>query len=168
VPSARQYGQLAATWAAVAWGTTVAWSITAQDPVIAHALESYYTWRAPLVGAVAGVLWAPVLCAAWLPRRAGLFAFKRTGPIGQRRAFTGVHLLQGSLVGQLVGAFATVLLLLAWPNDLQNTRVDAFKWAAFTWKLYWFLFVPAAATAGILSAWVAVSATSEEDGDTIR
>lgn len=165
MPSLRQYGQLAGIWSAVAWGTTVAWSIKAQDPGIAQALQSYYTWRAPVVGAVAGLLWAPVLCAAWLPRRAGLLAFKRSGPLGRRRAFTGAHLLQGSLLGQLVGAFATVLLLLAWPNELQNTRVDAFKWAAFTWKLYWFLFVPAAAIAGILSAWVAVSATPKDEGD---
>jgi hypothetical protein len=61
------------------------------------------------------------------------------------------------VVGQLVGASATFLLLFFWPSDLQDTRMDAFKWAKAVWGLYWYLFVPAAAVAGTLSVRIAVA-----------
>lgn len=59
-------------------------------------------------------------------------------------------------MGQFVGATATLLLLLIWPNDMQNTRMDAFKWAKVFWGLYWYILVPAGALAGVLGVRVAV------------
>jgi hypothetical protein len=62
--------------------------------------------------------------------------------------------IQGAVVGQLIGASAIVLLLLAWPNDMQNTRLDAVKWGFVFWRLYWYLFVPSGVVAGAIAVWV--------------
>jgi hypothetical protein len=156
MPTARQLAMLCALWGLMAWLTTAVWGMIAQKHGFADALQQYYAVRAPLVGAFAGAVWAPVLCAGMLPGRASAMAGRVPGLAVEsrtRRVFRGV---QGAVVGQLVGATATLLLLLIWPNDMQNTRMDAFKWAKVFWGLYWYIFVPAGAVAGVLSVWVAV------------
>ena len=53
-------------------------------------------------------------------------------------------------------ATTTVALLFLWPSDMQNTRMDALKWGGVFWKLYWWLFVPCSAVAGVLSVTIAL------------
>jgi hypothetical protein len=101
-------------------------------------------------------VWAPVLCAGMLPGRASALVGRVPGLAVESPTRRLFRVVQGAVVGQLVGATATLLLLLIWPNDMQNTRMDAFKWAKVFWGLYWYIFVPAGALAGVLSVWVAV------------
>ncbi len=157
MPSARQFVFLTTLWAVMAWLTTAVWAVKAQDAAFADALTRYYTVRSPFVGAIAGGLWAPVLCAGYLPGRAGAMVGRRAGLAVERRTRAIFRIVQGAVTGQVVGASATVLLLLIWPNDMQNTRWDAFKWGFVFWRLYWYLFIPAGALAGILSVWIAVA-----------
>lgn len=156
MPTPRQLAILCAIWGVVAWFTTALWSMKAQDAAFAEALTRYYTVRAPIVGALAGVIWAPLLAAGYLPGRAGTLVGRRAGLAVERRTRLVFRLLQGAVVGQVVGATATILLLVMWPNDMQNTRWDAFKWGALFWRLYWYLLVPAGAVAGVVSVWATV------------
>lgn len=139
MPNLRQTVLLCILWAAVAWLTTAAWGMIAQDAGFGDSLTKYYAIRAPLVGAVAGAAWAPILC--------GL-------PGGRRWR---LRLVQGAVAGQLVGSSATCLLLFLWPNEMQNDRMDAFKWAKTFWALYWYVFIPAGVVAGVLSIWIAAA-----------
>lgn len=157
MPSARQFLFLAVLWAVMAWLTTGVWAVKAQDAAFAEALTRYYAVRSPVVGAIAGGVWAPVLCAGYLPGRAGAMVGRRDGLAVERRTRALFRIAQGAVTGQIVGASATVLLLLIWPNDMQNTRWDAFKWGFVFWRLYWYLFIPAGAIAGVLSVWIAVA-----------
>lgn len=156
MPSLRQFVLLAALWAAVAWLTTALWGVAAQNYGFADALTRYYAVRAPLVGALAGMLWAPVLCAGMLPGRASALADRPAGLAVERPTRWIFRGIQGAVVGQLVGASATAALLFLWPNDMQNTRMEALKWAGVFWKVYWWLFIPCGAVAGVLSVLVAV------------
>lgn len=147
---------LGVLWALIAWLTTAAWGVAAQNYGFADALTRYYAVRAPLVGGIAGIVWGPVLCAGMLPGRASALAHRAPGLAVERPTrwiFRGV---QGAIVGQLVGTTTTFTLLFLWPNDMQNSRMDALKWAGVFWKLYWWLFIPACAIAGVLSVLVAV------------
>lgn len=156
MPSVRQVLLLAGLWSVMAWLTTAVWGVIAQDFGFAEALEAYYALRAPIVGAVAGTLWAPVLCAGHLPGRASALAHRPAGMAVESRTRRLFRVLQGAAVGQLVGVSATFALLFLWPNDMQSSRMDAVKWAKVFWGLYWYVFVPACAVAGVLSVWVAV------------
>lgn len=156
MPSVRQFLLLALLWACMAWFTTAIWGVVAQHYGFADALTRYYALRAPLVGAVSGVVWAPVLCAGMLPGRASALVHRAPGLAVERRTRLILRGMQGVVVGQLVGASATVALLFLWPNDMQNTRMDALKWTGVFWKLYWWLFIPAGALAGMLSVWIAL------------
>lgn len=155
MPSFRQALLLALLWALIAWLTTTAWSLRAQQAELVAAATHYYALRAPFVGAFVGLVWAPVLCRGYLPGRASALAGRAAGLAVETRTRQIFRLLQGAVIGQLVGASGTVVLLLLWPNDMQNTRMDAFKWAAVFWKLYWWLFIPTGAIAGMLSNYVA-------------
>ena len=156
MPSLRQFVLLAILWAIVAWVTTAVWGVVAQHYGFADALTRYYAIRAPVVGAIAGIVWAPVLCAGMLPGRASALANRAPGLAVERPTRFLLRGMQGILVGQLVGASATVALLFLWPNDMQNTRMDAIKWAGVFWKLYWWVFIPFGAIAGTLSVWIAL------------
>lgn len=157
MPSLRQFVLLAAVWAATLWVGTVIWALVAQETPVGDALHTYYALRAPLVGAVSGVLWAPLLCTGWLPGRAASLAGRRAGLAvehGTRMVSWG---LQGVLVGHLLGATATVLLLFLWPADNPWSSIDsAVRWSMLFWKAYWYLFVPCCTVAGVTSVWVAV------------
>jgi hypothetical protein len=155
MPAPRQFLMLALLWALVGWGTGALWAMRAADVALGAALGHYYAIRAPLVGALAGVLWAPVLCRGSLPGRASALAGRAAGLAVESRTRRIFRVVQGAVVGQLVGVSMTVVLLLLWPNEMQNTRWDAFKWAYVFWKLYWWLFVPAGAVAGMVSVAVA-------------
>ena len=151
MPKPGQLVILALLWGAVAWGVAAAWGVMAKQTDLGDALTQYYALRAPVVGAVAGMLWAPLLTLGALPGRASALAGRPPGfavERGTRWAFRG---LQGVVVGQLIGATATFLLLFIWPNEMQNTRMDALKWGALFWRLYWYLFIPAGAVAGLIS-----------------
>lgn len=151
VPSLRQFLLQALLWAVVAWLVGGLWAFKAQSAEIGEALTRYYSVRAPLVGAVAGVLWAPLLLRGTLPGRASRLAGRPRGLAVERRTRLLLRLLQGAVVGQMIGATATVMLLVVWPNDMQNTRWDAFKWGFVFWKLYWYLFIPSGTIAGMLA-----------------
>lgn len=158
VPSLRQFLLLALLWAGLAWGTTVLWSMRAENTELAEAITRFYTLRAPVVGALAGVVWAPLLCRGYVSGHAATLVGRLPGLAVESRTRRIFRVLQGGIIGQMVGASATVLLLVIWPNDMQNTRWDAFKWAGLIWKVYWFLFVPAGAVAGMLSVAIAQAA----------
>lgn len=143
-------------WAVLAWLTTAAWGMSAQDYTFSDAFTRYYAIRAPLVGAVSGILWAPVLCAGMIPGRASALAHRPAGLAVERPTRWLLRGLQGALVGQLVGTTATFALLFLWPNDMQNTRMDALKWGGVFWRVYWWLFVPCSAVAGVLSVTIAL------------
>jgi hypothetical protein len=156
MPSVRQFLLLGALWALGAWLIAAAWGVAAQHFGLADSFTRYYAVRAPLVGGVAGVLWAPVLCAGMLPGHASAFAHRPAGLAVERPTRWILRGLQGVAVGQLVGASATIALLFLWPNDMQNTRMDAFKWGVVFWRLYWWLFVPGGALFGVLSVTIAL------------
>jgi hypothetical protein len=156
MPTARQFAILCSLWGLMAWLTTAVWGMDQQNLAFGDALRQYYAIRAPLVGAFAGAVWAPVLCAGMLPGRASALAGRVPGLSVESPTRRLFRVVQGAVVGQLVGVTVTLLLLLIWPNDMQNTRMDAFKWAKVFWGLSWEIFVPAGALAGVLSVWVAV------------
>lgn len=156
VPSLRQLVLLSALWGLIAWFTTAVWGVVAQNYGFADALTRYYAVRAPVVGAVFGALWAPILCAGMLPGRASALADRPPGLAVERRTRWLLRGVQGAVVGQLVGASATIALLFLWPNDMQNTRMDALKWAGVFWRVYWWLFIPCGALAGVLSVLIAL------------
>ncbi|MSP56881.1 MAG: hypothetical protein EXR69_14950 [Myxococcales bacterium] len=156
MPSLRQFALLAGLWAAVAWVTSAVWGVHDLHQSWREAFFHYYAVRAPFVGALSGVLWAPVLCAGMVPGRASALAGRPVGLAVERRTRLWVRALQGSITGILVGPTGTVLSLLIWPNDSQNSRWEAFKWGGFIWYSDWKIFVPAGTIAGILSVWVAL------------
>jgi hypothetical protein len=68
-------------------------------------------------------------------------------------------------MGQVIGGTATVMLLALWPNDMQDTRWDAFKWGFVFWKLYWYIFIPSGVVAGVLAVAIGnVGARSDPPG----
>ena len=156
-PSARQLVLICLVWAVVAWYTVAVWAVRAAHADVSSAFAHYYAIRAPLAGAVMGLLWSPVFALGYHPRRLrwahglGRDLFAEDSPLRHALRF-----LRGAALGQVVGATISVLILFVWPNEMQNTRWDALKWAAFTWKLYWYLLAPAAALAGGLSVWMAI------------
>ena len=162
MPSPRQLLLLALLWAVVGWLTTAAWGVIAQNYGFADALTRYYALRAPAVGAMAGLVWAPILCAGMLPGRASALADRAPGLAVERPTRWIFRGLQGAVVGQLVGASATFVLLFLWPNEMQNTRMDALKWAGVFWRVYWWLFIPCGALAGLLSVLIAVKVRPKE------
>lgn len=155
MPSPRQFLLLALLWALLGWGTGALWAMRASDVALAAALGHYYAVRAPLVGAIAGAIWAPILCRGYVPGRASALAGRAAGLAVESRTRRLFRFLQGAVIGQVVGLSMTIALLVIWPNEMQNSRWDAFKWAFVFWKLYWWLFVPAGALAGMLSVAVA-------------
>lgn len=156
VPTLRQFVLLAALWGLLAWFTTALWGVVAQNHGFADSLTRYYAVRAPVVGAVAGILWAPILCAGMLPGRASALADRAPGLAVERPTRWLFRGIQGAVVGQLVAGSATFALLFLWPNDMQNTRMDALKWAGVFWRVYWWLFIPCGAVAGVLSVLIAL------------
>lgn len=151
MPQPRHLVILALLWGLVAWLVAAAWGVMARQAELGDALTQYYAVRAPLVGAVAGMLWAPVLTLGAIPGRASALAGRPAGFAVERRTRWVFRGVQGVLTGQLIGATATFMLLFIWPNDMQNSRMDALKWGALFWRLYWYLFIPTGAVAGLVS-----------------
>ena len=165
-PSLRQLALRCLVWAVVAWYTVAVWAITANSTGGVTAFAHYYAVRAPFVGALMGLVWSPVFALGYHPKRL------RGGHDAGRDPFaedTGwrhwMRFLRGAVIGQLVGASTSFLLLYFWPMEMQRTWNDATKWAAVTdavkwaavfWGLYWYLFVPAAGVAGVVSVWMAL------------
>ena len=56
MPSARQFALLAVLWAAVAWLTSAVWGVHDLHKSWGDAFFHYYAVRAPLIGAVSGLL----------------------------------------------------------------------------------------------------------------
>lgn len=155
VPSPRQFLLLALLWGVVGWLTSAAWSYLDLNAPLPDAFYTYYAVRAPLVGALAGVLWAPVVCAGLVPGRASAVAGRALGLAVETRTRWLVRGVQGVVTGICIGPTGTILSLLIWPNDAQNSRWDAFRWGAFIWYADWWLFVPIGTVGGLLSLWVA-------------
>ncbi len=156
-PSFRQLVLICLVWAIVAWYTVAVWSMKANEIALAEAFSSTYAVRAPLIGAFMGLLWSPVFALGYHPGRL------RSAHLEGRDLFNEdssqrhwLRFIRGALLGQVVGASITLALLFAWPFEMMNTRWDALKWAAVFWKLYWYLFVPAAAFAGVGSVFTAL------------
>lgn len=155
MPSLRQYTLLAALWAVMAWFTVELWGLAAHEYSSAAEMTRFYALRAPIVGALAGVIWAPVLCAGHLPGRASALAHRPAGLAVESPTRRLFRLLQGGAVGQLVGMSVTFGLLFVWPRDWWNSS-HPFVYAKVLWGTFWYLFVPCCAAAGVLSVWVAV------------
>ncbi len=156
-PSWRQLGQICLVWAVVAWYTVAVWTWKATDADLAGAFGAHYAVRAPLVGALMGLLWSPLFVLGYHPARAMLASALGLDIVASdpARRHIGRH-FRGAVLGQLVGASISLTLLLVWPIELMNSRWDAVKWVALFWKLYWYLFVPAGAVAGAGSVAMAV------------
>lgn len=156
-PSFRQLVLICLVWAVVAWYTVAVWSMKANNAELADAFSSHYAVRAPMVGALVGLFWSPIFALGYHPGRLrsahleGRDLFNEDSP---RRHW--LRFIRGALIGQLVGASITLVLLAAWPFEMMNSRLDAVKWAAVFWKLYWYLFAPAAAFAGVGSVFTAL------------
>jgi len=164
-PSFRQLVLIAIVWATVAWYTVAVWAMKAVDAPFSEAFSTFYALRAPVVGAVMGILCSPVFALGYQPRRLRLGHDEgRDLFIDDARLRHGLRLLRGAFVGQLVGAAATFTLLFLWPNQMQNTRWDALKWGFTFWGLYWYMFVPAAAAAGALSVLMAMRHRVRKEG----
>lgn len=114
----------AGLWALVAWLGAALVLHRSLDLDLLGALTHYYSVRAPLVGALIGGVGGPLLRGGRLWR---------------------------ALVGSLLFGAGTFLLLFLWPNDMQNTRMDAGKWALFYWKSYWPVLLPLSWAAGLLT-----------------
>ena len=165
LPSPLQLVLQALLWSVVAWLVAAGWTMKAQSAEIGAALSHYYAVRAPVVGAIAGVLWAPLTLVGNLPGRASLLAGRGRGLAVERRTRRVAQLLQGAVMGQVIGGTATVMLLALWPNDMQDTRWDAFKWGFVFWKLYWYIFIPSGVVAGVLAVAIGnVGARSDPPG----
>ena len=151
-PSKRQLALICLVWAVVAWYTVAVWTWKATETDFAGAFGTHYAIRAPLVGAIMGLLWSPLFVLGYQPARVLLANLTGTDPVAgdTRRRHIGRH-FRGAVLGQLVGASISLTLLAVWPIELMNTRWDAVKWVAVFWKLYWYLFVPAGALAGAAS-----------------
>ncbi len=156
MPTFRQFLLLSLLWAAVAWITSAIWGVMDLHQPWREAFFHYYAVRAPFVGAVVGILWAPVLCAGMVPGRPSRLAGRLPGLAVEGRTRLWVRAIQGSVTGVLIGPTGTILSLLIWPNDTQNSRWEAFKWGGFIWYSDWKIFVPIGTIAGILSVWVAL------------
>lgn len=162
----RQLALICLVWAVVAWYTVAVWAMATNATEGVGAFAHYYAIRAPLIGALMGLVWSPVFALGYHPKRL------RHGHDAGRDLFAEDHgwrhwmrFLRGAALGQLVGASISFLLLYFWPTELQHTWKDAIKWAAVTdaikwaavfWRLYWYLFVPAAGVAGVVSVWMAL------------
>ncbi len=156
-PSFRQLLVIGIVWAVVAWYTVAVWAMKAVDAPFGEAFSTFYALRAPIVGALMGLAWSPVFALGYHPRRLRLGHDEGRDPFkDDPRLRHLVRLFRGALVGQVVGGAATFALLFLWPNEMQNTRWDALKWGFTFWGLYWYMFVPAAAAAGVLSVWMAM------------
>ena len=175
-PSFRQLVVICVLWGTVAFYTAAMWTYKTTSPDIgtlaeriSTATSSFYAVRSPLMGVLAGLLWSPVFSWGYHPHRL------RPGHEEGRDVATedtfrqhAVRYLRGAFVGQFVGATATFGILFVWPNEMQNTRWDAIKWGLVFWKLYWYLFVPAAAFAGVLSVWMSLRHRVRPAGPTFR
>jgi hypothetical protein len=162
-PSFRQLALICVVWATIAWYTVAMWSLRSASldaemlAQIPEAFTHFYALRAPVVGAVAGLVWAPVFSLGYHPGRVvpghdeGRDVVAEDPHHRHRWRF-----IRGAIFGQFVGATATFALLFLWPNEMQNSRWDAVKWGLVFWRLNWFLFVPAAAGAGVLSVWMSM------------
>lgn len=151
-PSRRQLALICLVWAVVAWYTVAVWTWKATDTDLAGAFGAHYAVRAPLVGALMGLVWSPLFVLGYQPARVLFAAALGRDPIAEdtTRRHVGRH-FRGAILGQLVGASISLTLLVVWPIELMNSRWDAVKWVAVFWKLYWYLFVPAGAFAGAAS-----------------
>lgn len=154
MPTARQFLLQALLWALVAWLVSALWALKAPGVEVAEALTRYYSLRAPVAGALTGLVFTPLLCMGNLPGRASALAHRSRGLAVERPTRLLLRTLQGAVLGQVVGASATALLLLMWPNENWNTRWDALKWAAFFWKTDWYIFIPSGVLFGGLAVWV--------------
>ena len=105
LPSPLQLVLQALLWSVVAWLVAAGWTMKAQSAEIGAALSHYYAVRAPVVGAIAGVLWAPLTLVGNLPGRA--------------RSTLGNTLLT---VLPVQGHFASILQSVTATNSLMNQR----------------------------------------------
>jgi hypothetical protein len=148
-PSRRQLALICLVWAVVAWYTVAVWAWKATDTDFAGAFGNHYAARAPIIGAVMGFLWSPLFVLGYHPARVLMGFEAGRDPIAEDTA--GRHVgryFRGAVLGQFVGASISLALLALWPIEMMNSRWDALKWAGVFWKLYWYMFVPAAAIAG--------------------
>lgn len=144
-------------WAVIAWYTLAVWAMKASDVDLGDAFGHYYAIRAPLVGAIMGLVWSPIFALGYHPTRLRNAHDEGRDLFAEDSTFRHwFRFVRGAFFGQLVGASISFVLLFLWPNEMQNTRWDALKWAAAFWKLYWYMFVPAAGIAGALSVWMAL------------
>ena len=156
-PSFRQLALICLLWAILAWYTVAVWTMKANETALFDAFSGTYAVRAPLIGALVAVVWSPIFALGYHPGRLasghleGRDLFNEDSP---RRHW--LRFIRGAIMGQLAGATITFALLFVWPFEMMNTRWDAMKWALVFWKLYWYMFVPAAAIAGVASVWAAV------------
>lgn len=156
-PSLRQLLLICLVWAAVAWYTVAVWAMKATDTGWTSAFSYFYAVRAPAVGALMGLLWSPVFALGYHPRRLKAAHVEGRDVFAEdTRMSHWLRFADGAINGQLVGASISFVLLYLWPIEMQNTRLEAIKWAAVFWKLYWYMFVPAAGFAGVTSVWMAL------------
>lgn len=150
MPSLRQILAVIGVWVVVAWAAAAALSLRLEERSWWEAVTWYYSLRAPLVATVLAVMASPMLC-----KQPGEGWIQLRFPRRDRLARMLLWVTQSSVVGLLVGTLGTFLLLFLWPNDAQNQRIEAYKWAGFYWYNHPLLFAPATLVGGLGSSWLA-------------
>lgn len=146
-PPARAVLGLALGWGLLGWGAAAVLALQ-NDHQFPDALWWSYALRSLVIGAGAGGLGSPLLCAplgmGWLPVQMPVRA--------TLAGFMGM-LVQRAVIGLVIGVIGTFVLLFVWPNEMQNDRLDALKWTGFFWTTHRAVMLPAAMGGGVLGGW---------------
>lgn len=153
---ARAFGVSALGWGLVGWGAAASLALR-NDYGLWGALTWAYAVRAGGVGLVLGAISAPALAAPLgfglpirLPTRAALAVWLGLGA-------------QRGVIGLILAVLGTFALLYAWPNEMQNERIDALKWTGFFWTSHRDMLLPASVGGGIGIGWISARLCSRPD-----
>ncbi len=134
-----------ALWTVVGWlSASVVMAATLETGNVL-APTHYYAGRSALVGMVLGGVGAPLWSGGGIARFA----------VSRKRQWV-IRMVQGAVLGVMLGLVGTFALLYIWPNGAQNTRLEALKWGGFFWYNYWWVLTPASVFGGVISAIIAV------------
>lgn len=137
--------KVALIWSLVGWIVAILLSFRLAERSFWEAITWYYAWRAPGVAFVLGFLFSPMF-QQYSPSEEGVRSRRSRF---KRLLWQGVRTVVPAL---LLSSFGLFLVLFIWPNDMQNSRFDAWKWCGFYWYHHSLLLGSAAVVGGILSS----------------
>jgi hypothetical protein len=141
MPSGRQFVSICVLWAVAAGGAAA--TRLAEDPTVSYFDAAFSVWafRTAAAGFVVAAMVTPLVA---IGSRA-----PRTWP----RFF--LRVVQGSLIGPLVGMAITWATLYVWPPEAMSSREQAWKFTQLLWKFSGWKLYPATCVAGASSVWIA-------------